>query len=50
MIGTDSDRLSYKVTYSSANEQFGYHSAKEWFDYLKAWKKEVEEPVRVRLH
>ena len=50
VIGTDSDRLSYKVTYSSANEQFGYHSAKEWFDYLKAWKKEVEEPVRVRLH
>ena len=49
VIGTDSDRLSYKVTYSSANEQFGYHSAKEWFDYLKAWRKEAEEPVVWRV-
>ena len=43
------DRMSYKVTYTSANESFGYHSAKEWFDYLKAWRKEVEQPVVVTI-
>jgi hypothetical protein len=42
-------QMSYKVTYTSANETFGYHSAKEWFDYLKAWRKEVEKPVVVSI-
>jgi hypothetical protein len=42
-------QMSYKVTYTSANESFGYHSAKEWFDYLKAWCKEVEKPVVVEI-
>ena len=42
-------QMSYKVTYTSANESFGYHSAKEWFDYLKAWIKEVEKPVKVEI-
>ena len=29
------------------NESFGYHSAKEWFNYLKEWKKEIEQPVKI---
>ena len=45
VVGTDNDRLKYKVIYCSANETFGYHSAKEWFEFLKEWKKEVEQPV-----
>ena len=44
------DRMSYKVTYTSANESFGYHSANEWFDYLKLWRKEVEQPVKVVIN
>ena len=42
-------QMSYKVTYTSANETFGYHTSKEWFDYLKAWCKEVEKPVVVNI-
>lgn len=42
-------QMSYKVTYTSANETFGYHSASEWFNYLKAWCKEVEKPVVVKV-
>ena len=42
-------QMSYKVTYTSANETFGYHTAKEWFDYLKAWCKEVEKAVKVEI-
>ena len=41
------NHMNYKVTYTSDNETFGYHSAKDWFNYLKAWKKEVEQPVKV---
>ena len=48
VVGTFDRQLSYKVIYSSANETFGYHSAKEWFDFLQTWKKtEVEQPIRV---
>jgi hypothetical protein len=40
--------MHYKVNYTSANETFGYHSADEWFNYLKAWKREVEQPIIVK--
>ena len=49
VLKVDGNSMAYKVTYTSANETFGYHSAKEWFDYLKAWKREVERPVKVAI-
>ncbi|MBQ3754340.1 MAG: DUF4861 domain-containing protein [Prevotella sp.] len=49
VVKTDGSRLSYKINYTSANEEFGYHTAREWFDYLKAWKREVEQPVKVEF-
>ena len=49
IIKVAGNRMHYKVNYTSANETFGYHSAKEWFDYLKAWRREVEEPLQVRV-
>ena len=49
VVGTDSDRLHYRVIYCSDNENFGYHSAKEWFEFLKEWKKEVtDKPITVK--
>jgi len=49
VVGTDTDRLDYKVIYCSDNENFGYHSAKEWFEFLKEWKKEVvDKPITVK--
>lgn len=48
VVGTDNSHLSYKVIYCSDNESFGYHSAKEWFEFLKEWKKEVEKPIEVK--
>lgn len=41
VVGVKGNHMSYKVNYCSANEEFGYHSAKEWFEYLKEWKKEI---------
>lgn len=42
--------MHYKVNYTSANETFGYHAADEWFRYLKAWKREIEQPIIIREH
>lgn len=45
VIGNATDELHYNITFGSDNEQFGYHSAKEWFAYLKEWKAELNSPV-----
>ena len=48
VVGTPDRHLSYKIIYCSANESFGYQSAKEWFSFLENWKQsEVEQPIRV---
>lgn len=49
VLQTNTQSISYKVTYTSANETFGYHSASEWFYYLKAWRKEVDKPILVSI-
>ncbi len=48
VVGTSDNHLQYKVIYCSDNESFGYHSANEWFAFLKEWKKEVEKPIEVK--
>ena len=48
VVGTTDNHLAYKVIYCSDNESFGYHSAKEWFEFLKELKKEVEKPIQVK--
>lgn len=49
VVGTESNRMNYKIIYCSDNETFGYHSAKEWFEFLREWKKEVEQPIVVSI-
>ena len=49
VLKVNGKQMSYKVNYCSNNESFGYHSAKEWFNYLKAWRKEIEKPVVVEV-
>ena len=48
VVATDSSHIHYKVTYTSDNETFGYHSPKEWFEFLKEWKQEVLKPIQVK--
>ena len=45
VVKTNGNHMSYKVVYSSANEEFGFHSAQEWFKFLREWKREIEQPV-----
>ena len=47
VVKTDNDSMRYHVTYCSANERKGFHSAAEWFEHVKAWKREVEMPVSI---
>ncbi len=48
VIGNATDELHYNITFGSDNEDFGFHSSKEWFAYLKAWKEEISNPVTVK--
>lgn len=42
-------QLSYKLAYTSANETYGFKGEKEWYEWLKAWKKQIEKPVQVSV-
>lgn len=48
VVATPDNHLAYKVIYCSDNETFGYHSAKEWFEFLCEWKKELQMPIQVK--
>lgn len=41
--------LHYKLAYTSANEDYGFKGEKDWFDWLKAWKKQVSSPLSVTV-
>ena len=47
VIATGNDKLHYKITFCRDNETFGYHSDKEWYNFLKEWKEDIEHPVRI---
>ena len=48
VLRTNDNHLSYKIIYCSDNESFGYHSAQEWFGFLKDWRAlEIEQPVKI---
>lgn len=48
-VKTDTRTLDYGIVFGSDNETFGFHSADAWFAYLKEWKKELENPLKVRI-
>ena len=48
VVGTDGKTINYKVIYCSDNESFGYHSSKEWYEFLRDWKKELELPTEIK--
>lgn len=42
-------KLAYKLAYTSANETYGFKGEKEWYEWLKDWKKQQEKPLEVRV-
>ena len=41
-------KLSYKLAYTSANETYGFKNEKDWYQWLKCWKKQIEQPIIVK--
>lgn len=44
-----SDRLAYNMAFTCDKETFGFKDAKEWFAWMKQWKKELDNPVKVTV-
>ena len=50
VVATPDRHIHYTIIYCSDNETFGYHSSKEWFEFLKEWKKEVvDRPIDIKI-
>ena len=49
VIACKNNQLHYSLVYTSDNEDFGYHSDKEWFSFLKEWKKQKQNPVTINI-
>ena len=45
----ESDRLTYNMAFTCDKETFGFKDAKEWFAWMKQWKKELDNPVKVTV-
>lgn len=41
--------MTYYITFTSMKETFGYKTPEAWFEYLKTWKKDIEQPCRVKI-
>lgn len=48
VVKADGNQLHYVLSYTSDNEDFGYHSAKSWFDYVKSWRRQLEAPIEIK--
>ena len=46
VIGVPGRMFTYYISFGSDNEQFGMHSAQDWFDYLVEWKKMLNATVK----
>lgn len=41
--------LTYNIAFTCDKESFGYKDSKEWFAWMKQWKKELDSPVKVEV-
>ena len=48
VVRPEGRHMAYKVACASANEEFGFHKAEEWFAWLKKWHTESEQPIRIQ--
>jgi len=49
VVKPDDNALSYCITYTSDNEDFGFHNQKDWFAFLEEWKKDCKQPLTVKV-
>jgi hypothetical protein len=49
IANNEGNYLKYYTMFTSRKETFGYETPEAWFAYAEEWKKELEEPVEVRV-
>ena len=49
ILHSDGKDISYTLLFASDKESFGFHSAQEWFAYLKEWMKEQAKPITIEV-
>ncbi len=45
----DDFQIKYYITAAAKKEEFGYKTSKEFFDYLTEWKKDLMQPIEVKI-
>lgn len=48
VIGSKTNEIQYIITFCSDNENFGFHSASQWFEFLKKWKEELQYSITIK--
>lgn len=48
-LTTKTTTLSYHVAFASGKETFGFRNQDEWFDWLKAWKRDIASPLEITV-
>lgn len=48
VVRPEGRHMAYKVACASANEEFGFHKAEEWFAWMEKWRTESEQPIRIQ--
>lgn len=43
------ENITYYITFTSMKETFGYKSPEAWFEHLKTWKQELDQPCTVKI-
>lgn len=43
------DYLTYNMAFTCDKETFGYKDSKAWFEWMKSWKKELDNPLNVTI-
>ena len=49
IVGTDGDHLNYWFAVTCDLESFGFKDSKAWFNYVDAWKKELNSPAVIEI-
>ena len=49
IVGTKDDDLHYWFACTCDIETFGFANKEAWFDWLKAWRKSLEKPVKIEI-
>ena len=49
IVGTDSNHINYWFASTCDLESFGFKDSKAWFNYVDAWKKELNSPAVIEI-